>query len=220
MFFQGRPLNSQIYPCPFKNDACLGGQCGEGYEGQLCAICATDYYLTAHGCLPCDEALSTTLVATILLGVALAGAAIFWLVTTFMQDEQGLDLSEREDTGVEFTEWGASVLPMSDDEQTDQTTKDQQAMAEGGKDMLMDQADGIAGHVRSLFGSESSTEYLLDSTMEGATEAAEKVASFVTNVKDGLWDSVGQFKIMFGVLHVMCVWLPCTCLFLYSGSLL
>ena len=83
--------------------------------------------------------------------------------------------------------------------------------------MLMDPGDDLADHVSSLIGSGSSTDYLLDSvTMEGATEAAEKVASFVTNVKDWLWDSVGQFKIMFGVLHVMCLWLPCTCLFLYS----
>ena len=192
-------------------------------------MCTHDYYLTAHGCLPCDEALSTTLVATVVLGAALVGAGIFWLATTCMQDEQGLELSEREDTNIEMiTAWGASVLPMSD-EQTDQMTDDVQAMANAGTSMLADQADHLAGHARSFVGSGSSTalidfvgegkDFLLDSdAMEGATEAAEKVASFVTYVKDWLWDSVGQFKIMFGPLHVMCAFFTHTCLVLFSLS--
>ena len=61
--------------CPYAG-SCKGGigsECHEGYEGSLCATCASDYYLRFNTCLKCPR-LAVTITSSI------AVLAIFVLV--------------------------------------------------------------------------------------------------------------------------------------------
>ena len=61
--------------CPYAG-SCKGGidsKCHEGYEGSLCATCASDYYLRFNACLKCPR-LSVTITWSVLV------LAIFVLV--------------------------------------------------------------------------------------------------------------------------------------------
>ena len=97
------------------------------------------------------------------------------------QADPSLELSDRSESDIDSpTECGANVVPLGEEEQP--------AVENPSYDI--DLSAGVTG-------------ILTDSAVEVATEAAKTVTDFVTTLKTKLWDSVGQFKILFGVLQII-----------------
>ena len=69
-------------------DGTLG--CGIGYEGALCAVCATEYSKAGDECINCTGGTSYVLIL-VAVGVVLAVVGVSGLISCYSQDKEDAD---------------------------------------------------------------------------------------------------------------------------------
>ena len=78
-FFRRYPTTNAVMECPLGVESCMGGNlsgmasCAEGYTGELCSVCAPNYFPQQGTCLKCEGAsiVSPSLIAYLIIFVML-----------------------------------------------------------------------------------------------------------------------------------------------------